>query len=629
MKPIIIHLLSVLVIPSASLLITKIAYASSPEESKLTEVEFFSGTAADLVFPQNNQSILQTDEANSINNQSFLIPKTDTSEPPITNTNKLIVDDSSNAENEKEDQSWEFKIQPYYTIPWRVYGEATVEGITVDLDLGLGDLLDSLQAYVNTRFEAWHGNWGIIVDASYWSFSGIGDFQENLNLNNKIRQRIKEDIEFFTNQEIDKVEQLLDREQEFFQAIEEKEKTLARQLIGQEIEGFRQQLINQIKNQENRENLQEFNLAEQLKEQQLLISNRFRNAEKIAQELKNLEEQLLTQTLNLNRENQDFSLPESEKRKLAEIKKIIEKIKEQTELTENILPFERVKKDLGNNLNKTQYTLALKQELNQLEDKLEQALQDIMQLQAFRDSVLEKGLELEIQILRDLLNAEIGLLQDFAQRIEDGFSKIYDETLMVLEDLQQFRNAITSSDPSPSELDLAGDLSLDYHQGTYDFALSYHFGEQPVPYNPDENNYSANFPLFWFEPIAGVRLNDFYTGIDADISYGFDGEVIDVNGSFRESFVEKRTWFEPMVGAKLGLQVSPPITLWLRGDVSGFGLAGETNLSWNFISGMDWWVSPRTSILLAYRFYEFSYGNGENLLDINFNGPLIGITYNF
>ena len=200
---------------------------------------------------------------------------------------------------------------------------------------------------------------------------------------------------------------------------------------------------------------------------------------------------------------------------------------------------------------------------------------------------------------------------------------------MVLEDLQEFRNAINSSDPSPDNLDLSGDLSLDYDQGTYDFALSYHLGKQPVPYIPNETNYSASFPIFWFEPIAGVRLNDFYTGIEADISYGFDGEVLNASGSFRESFVAKRTWFEPMVGAKIGLQVSPPITLWLRGDVSGFDLAGETNFSWNFISGMDWWVSPSTSILLAYRFYEFSYGNGQNLLDINFNGPLIGITYNF
>ena len=316
-KTLIVNMLSGIVIPSVSILLTTIAYAYPPDESNnLSEVKFFSGKAADLVFPSDNSSILQTDEAKSINSQSFLIPKIDTSEPPITNRNKLIADESSIVENKEEVQSWEFKIQPYYTIPWRVYGEATVDGITVDLDLGLGDLLDALQAYANTRFEAWHGNWGIIVDASFWSFRGVNDFQKDLNLNNKIRERIREDIEFFTDQEIDKVEQLLDREQDFFQAIEEKENTLARQLIEQEIEGFRQQLINQIKNQQNRENRQEFNLSEQLEAQQLAISNRLKNAAKIAQELKKLQEQLQNQTLTLNTETQDFSVPERKKKKV-------------------------------------------------------------------------------------------------------------------------------------------------------------------------------------------------------------------------------------------------------------------------------------------------------------------------
>lgn len=209
---------------------------------------------------------------------------------------------------------------------------------------------------------------------------------------------------------------------------------------------------------------------------------------------------------------------------------------------------------------------------------------------------------------------------------------IFDDTSMVLQDLQQLRDAISSSQPSPDNLDLVGDLSLDYDQGTYDFAISYHFGAHPVSVDSKARS-ATKFPLIWFEPIAGVRLNDFYTRIDADISYDFTGDSINVNGGFQESFIEKRTWFEPLAGGKLGLQVSPPVILWLRGDVSGFGLAGETDLTWNVFAGLDWWVSSKTSLLFAYRFYEFSYGNGngsnENRIDTNFNGPLLGVTFNF
>ncbi len=66
-----------------------------------------------------------------------------------------------------------------------------------------------------------------------------------------------------------------------------------------------------------------------------------------------------------------------------------------------------------------------------------------------------------------------------------------------------------------------------------------------------------------------------------------------------------------MIGAKLALQVSDPVTLWVRGDVSGFGLAGDTDLSWNVIAGADWWVSGNISLQLGYRFYEINYKNGS------------------
>ncbi len=39
---------------------------------------------------------------------------------------------------------WDVRIQPYYTVPWKVTGEATVDGISVDLDIDLSELIDSL-----------------------------------------------------------------------------------------------------------------------------------------------------------------------------------------------------------------------------------------------------------------------------------------------------------------------------------------------------------------------------------------------------------------------------------------------------------------------------------------------------
>jgi hypothetical protein len=148
--------------------------------------------------------------------------------------------------------------------------------------------------------------------------------------------------------------------------------------------------------------------------------------------------------------------------------------------------------------------------------------------------------------------------------------------------------------------------SLTFDQGIYDFALSYHIGDRPIPYlpnkpTPDEPT-KERFPRFWFQPIAGARLNDIGSTIETTLTLN------NLNRSRQNTVSASRTWFEPMLGGKIGLQVSEPITLWARGDASGFGLAGEEDLSWNAIFGADWWIHRQVALGFAYRFYSITYG---------------------
>ena len=640
------------------LLITP-ATASPIEEKYSSKLEFFNGTAEDLMPEPDSFDELESEQnVNWSSNADFdletrqflkiseLESPTDlflsedqtlisVQESPIMITEELLDPEVDNSieealpsiDNPEPDAEWDFKIQPYYTIPWKVYGSATVEGITVDLDIGLDSLIDLLQAYANTRFEAWRGNLGIIVDFSYWSFRGVNNFQQGLQLNSKIRQQIQNDIDFFIEQEIDNVRQLLAQERDFFQALENQENTLVRQLIDQEIETFRQALLNQV----GRIGRQDLTLSSRLNQQQIEASQRLTDALGLLQELERLNEQLSNQAVTLNPESIETTIPEKEKIKLEAIKKTIEKFEQKRQQTDSILPFDLIQENRRDK-NNQEYTLGIRDELNQLQQKLEQAFNDVQALEQLRQQILGDALGLEISVFEQLLTTEIDLFERFNQRIGNDFRRIYQGTLLALQDLQQLENIINSAQSDPENLELVGDLSLDYDQGTYDVALSYHFGEQPIAYDPDVTA-AGSFPLVWFEPIAGVRLNDLYLGIEADISYDFEGEFTNIQGGFTESFIHKRTWFELMFGGKLGMQLSPPITLWVRGDASGLGLSGETNLTWNLIAGMDWWVSPNTSLLLAYRFYEFDNRNGsgenETGLNINFNGPLLGLTYHF
>jgi len=182
---------------------------------------------------------------------------------------------------------------------------------------------------------------------------------------------------------------------------------------------------------------------------------------------------------------------------------------------------------------------------------------------------------------------------------------------------------IRQSNP-PFQTSLQSTLTFD--QGVYDFALSYHFGAPAVYSLPDKPS-GKNFPLFSFEPIAGVQLNNISATINSTLSLGI------LNRTFQSTVTEGRTWFEPMVGAKIAMQVSDPVTLWVRGEVSGFGLAGQTDLSWNAIAGADWWVTKNISLQLGYDFFQLNYvnGTGNNAFGLNqsFNGPFLAATFSF
>ncbi|MFM1842548.1 MAG: hypothetical protein RLZZ490_1284 [Cyanobacteriota bacterium] len=171
---------------------------------------------------------------------------------------------------------------------------------------------------------------------------------------------------------------------------------------------------------------------------------------------------------------------------------------------------------------------------------------------------------------------------------------------------------------------------LTVQQGIYDFAVSYRFGDTPPNRLPDQPS-KKNYPLFWFEPYAGTRLNDIQAELE-DFTLRVGNSSISADFD-RIKETQGRTWFEPLLGGKLGIQISDPIAFWLRGDASGFGLAGDTDLSWQVLGGIDWWVNHSIALQLGYRFYEINYQNGSGNeafgLNMNLNGPFIAATFYF
>lgn len=69
---------------------------------------------------------------------------------------------------DQSEADWRYDLLLYAFLPTRTTGTSTVAGQSVDLDLDLGDVLDLLNWAASGRFEAWRGDYGLIVDTNYY-----------------------------------------------------------------------------------------------------------------------------------------------------------------------------------------------------------------------------------------------------------------------------------------------------------------------------------------------------------------------------------------------------------------------------------------------------------------------------
>lgn len=263
--------------------------------------------------------------------------------------------------------------------------------------------------------------------------------------------------------------------------------------------------------------------------------------------------------------------------------------------------------DLNNQikeLNRLTDVNQIEQKLIQTRDNLERVSQRVKELRSQQDSETLQNLDNQLEQAKVLLDREIQAVNQIQDFLEN----------------QQ-----------PQQLEATIGASLQFDQGIYDFALSYHIGDLPSHELPKEPS-NRNFPLIWFQPIVGVRLNDISIEIDTINRFELSSSLINIQGTVQRKFERGRTWFEPLLGGKFGIQISDPITFWLRGDASGFGLAGETDISWNLLFGLDWWIHQQISLQLGYHFYEIDYKTGNDndfRFEENLNGPFVSATFHF
>jgi len=76
--------------------------------------------------------------------------------------------------DESGGKEWRFLVTPYLFLPVTTTGTSTVAGATVDVDLDLSDVLDTLNFAAAARTELWKGNFGLMSDLYYTNIGGSG-----------------------------------------------------------------------------------------------------------------------------------------------------------------------------------------------------------------------------------------------------------------------------------------------------------------------------------------------------------------------------------------------------------------------------------------------------------------------
>lgn len=155
-----------------------------------------------------------------------------------------------------------------------------------------------------------------------------------------------------------------------------------------------------------------------------------------------------------------------------------------------------------------------------------------------------------------------------------------------------------------------GDLDVDIKQTTVDLLLGYEVARIPTG-------------------VSGTTHRDVSIQLMGGLRYSYLKQEIDVVAG--PTFGGSESWVEPVVGARVTVNLSEKWTGVVRGDIGGFGVGNASDLTWNVLVGLGYRAWENTSIKLGYRIYDIDYESGSGADTLGFDaqlmGPWLGVTW--
>jgi hypothetical protein len=124
-----------------------------------------------------------------------------------------------------------------------------------------------------------------------------------------------------------------------------------------------------------------------------------------------------------------------------------------------------------------------------------------------------------------------------------------------------------------------------------------------------------------FEGYAGFRYTDWKPRVEFTVTVPGEPAAIET----------RKSWFDPMVGARFRFLIGQHWPVFVRGDIGGFGLGAD--LAWGAQGGVAYMFSPRLALAGAYRYYYTDYKSDsppdDFVYDADQQGPLLGVAFLF
>jgi hypothetical protein len=85
------------------------------------------------------------------------------------------------------------------------------------------------------------------------------------------------------------------------------------------------------------------------------------------------------------------------------------------------------------------------------------------------------------------------------------------------------------------------------------------------------------------------------------------------------------SWFDPVIGARTKVQLSPRWSVAAYGDVGGFGVSSD--LTWQALATASYAFNEQWAVSAGWRHYAVDYEEDGFVYDIAQNGPILGVTF--